>query len=143
MNCWRIWSSAARDCRIASSLFQRLVETVHDAVLVHRKQILFANSRFLSLLGLERRRCRRQAPDRVRRAGICRVGGKQSAAAAGGRTRGGALRNRAAGAQGQVTRVELSSTVIDSAGEPALLLTALEMMPGAIPTASRRSRAPW
>src|SRR3984957_5886706 len=33
-------------------LFQRLVETVHDAVLVHRKQILFANSRFLTLLGL-------------------------------------------------------------------------------------------
>ena len=34
-------------------LFQRLVETVHDAVLVHRKQILFANTRFLSLLGIE------------------------------------------------------------------------------------------
>ena len=28
-------------------LFQRLVETVHDAVLVHRKAILFANARFL------------------------------------------------------------------------------------------------
>ncbi len=44
--------------------------------------------------------------------------------------------------QGQVTRVELSSTVIDSSGEPALLLTALEMMPGAIPTeASQKPRA--
>ena len=32
-------------------LFQRLVETVHDAVLVHRKRILFANTRFLALLG--------------------------------------------------------------------------------------------
>src|ERR1700733_15392798 len=31
-------------------LFQRLVETVHDAVLVHRKTILFANASFLSLL---------------------------------------------------------------------------------------------
>src|SRR5208282_4688591 len=31
-------------------LFQRLVETVHDAVLVHRKHILFANKRFLALL---------------------------------------------------------------------------------------------
>jgi diguanylate cyclase (GGDEF)-like protein len=36
------------------------------------------------------------------------------------------------GAHGQVTRVELSSTVIDSAGEPALLLTALEMLPVAM-----------
>ncbi len=34
-------------------LFQRLVETVHDAVLVHRKVILFANARFLSLLGMK------------------------------------------------------------------------------------------
>ncbi len=33
-------------------LFQRLVETVHDAVLVHRERILFANSRFLALLNL-------------------------------------------------------------------------------------------
>ena len=33
-------------------LFQRLVESVHHAVLVHGKQILFANSRFLSLLGM-------------------------------------------------------------------------------------------
>ena len=33
-------------------LFQRLVETVHDAVLVHREVVLFANARFLSLLGL-------------------------------------------------------------------------------------------
>ena len=32
-------------------LFQRLVETVHDAVLVYRKTILFANTRFLALLG--------------------------------------------------------------------------------------------
>jgi PAS domain-containing protein len=33
-------------------LFQRLVETVHDALLVHRDRILFANSRFLALLNL-------------------------------------------------------------------------------------------
>ena len=38
--------------------------------------------------------------------------------------------------------MELSSTVIDSSGEPALLLTALEMMPGAIPTeVSQKPRA--
>ena len=32
-------------------LFQRLVDSVHEAVLVHREVILFANSRFLALLG--------------------------------------------------------------------------------------------
>jgi diguanylate cyclase (GGDEF)-like protein/PAS domain S-box-containing protein len=115
-------------------LFQRLVETVHDAVLVHREQILFANARFLSLLGLSGAQVvGRPLTDFVGPEYVELVENN--------------LRRRLAGdpaaeryevelmdAQGQVTRVELSSTVIDSAGEPALLLTALEMMPGTIPT---------
>jgi diguanylate cyclase (GGDEF)-like protein/PAS domain S-box-containing protein len=110
-------------------LFQRLVETVHDAVLVHRERILFANARFLALLNLsaaevvgkpladfvapeytelvatnlKRRLLGEPAPERFEIELI--------------------------GAQGQVTRVELSSTLIDTAGEAALLLTALEMLP--------------
>ena len=39
------------------------------------------------------------------------------------------MRSSWSDSHGEVTRVELSSTVIDSAGEPALLLTALEMLP--------------
>ena len=42
MNCWKISSSGAR-LQDREQLFQRLVETVHDAVLVHSKNILFAN----------------------------------------------------------------------------------------------------
>jgi diguanylate cyclase (GGDEF)-like protein/PAS domain S-box-containing protein len=123
-------------------LFQRLVETVHDAVLVHRQQILFANARFLALLGLK-------GSDVVGRALTDFVAPEYVELV------GNNLQHRLAGdpaaeryevelmdPQGQVTRVELSSTVIDSAGEPALLLTALEMMPGSIPTeASPRPRA--
>ncbi len=115
-------------------LFQRLVETVHDAVLVHRERILFANARFLALLNLsaaevvgkplsefvapeytelvatnlKRRLLGEPAPERFEIELI--------------------------GAKGQVTRVELSSTLIDSAGEAALLLTALEMLPETAPT---------
>jgi diguanylate cyclase (GGDEF)-like protein/PAS domain S-box-containing protein len=116
-------------------LFQHLVETVHDAVLVHRKKILFANARFLSLLGEDSRNVLGRslaefvAPDYVelvennlRR----RLAGEPAAER---------YEIELLGAKGQVTRVELSGTLIDSAGEPALLLTALEMMPGAIPTA--------
>ena len=123
-------------------LFQRLVETVHDAVLVHRRQILFANARFLALLGLS----------------AAEVVGKSLAAFVAPeyvelvennlqrRLAGEAAAERyeveLVDARGQVTRVELSSTVIDSAGEAALLLTALEMMPGSIPTeASPKPRA--
>jgi len=110
-------------------LFQRLVETVHDAVLVHRERILFANSRFLALLNLTapevvgRSLTEFVAPEYVelvesnlRR----RLQGEPAAAR---------YEVELVGAQGQVTRVELSSTVIDSAGEAALLLTALEMLP--------------
>ena len=123
-------------------LFQRLVETVHDAVLVHRKVILFANARFLSLLGMK-------SPDVVGRPLTEFVAPEYVDLVDNN------LRRRLAGEsaaeryeielmdrQGQVTRVELSSTVIDSSGEPALLLTALEMMPGVIPTeVSQKPRA--
>ena len=120
-------------------LFQHLVETVHDAVLVHRDRILFANSRFLALLNLSASevvgRSLRDfvAPEYVdlvennlRR----RLRGEPSASR---------YEVELVGAQAQVTRVELSSTVIDSAGEAALLLTAIEMLPesGAVAVPSR------
>jgi diguanylate cyclase (GGDEF)-like protein/PAS domain S-box-containing protein len=123
-------------------LFQRLVESVHDAVLVHRKTILFANARFLSLLGMK-------SGDVVGRPLTDFVAPEYVELVANN------LRRRLNGEsaaeryeielmdrQGQVTRVELSSTVIDSTGESALLLTALEMLPGSIPTeASQKPRA--
>jgi diguanylate cyclase (GGDEF)-like protein/PAS domain S-box-containing protein len=110
-------------------LFQRLVETVHDAVLVHRDRILFANSRFLLLLNLSAAEVVGRpltdfvAPEYVelvRNNLRRRLQGEPAAAR---------YEVELVGAQAQVTRVELSSSVIDSAGEAALLLTALEMLP--------------
>ncbi len=111
-------------------LFQRLVETVHNAVLVHRKSILFANARFLAMLGMTaaevvgRPLADFVAPEyaelvesNLRR----RLAGEPAAER---------YEVELLGAHGEVTRVELSSTIIDSPGEPALLLTALEMLPG-------------
>ena len=123
-------------------LFQRLVETVHDAVLVHRDRIMFANSRFLALLNLG-------GAEVVGRPLTDFVGPEYVELVENN------LRRRLAGepaaeryevelisAQAQVTRVELSSTVIDSAGEPALLLTVLEMLPETMPaTSAARPRA--
>ena len=110
-------------------LFQRLVETVHDAVLVHRKAILFANARFLTMLGMSAAEVVGRplsdfvAPEYVelvdnnlRR----RIEGEPAAER---------YEIELVGSHGEVTRIELSSTLIDSAGEPALLLTALEMLP--------------
>ena len=110
-------------------LFQRLVETVHDAVVVHRKKILFANSRFLTLLGATSREVVGKplsqfvGPDYVElvRSNLQRRLAGESAAER--------YEIELVGPKGQVTRVELSSAVIDSAGEPALFLTVQEMMP--------------
>jgi diguanylate cyclase (GGDEF)-like protein/PAS domain S-box-containing protein len=124
------------------ALFQRLVETVHDAVVVHRNSILFANARFLALLGMK-------ATDVIGRPLTEFVAPEYVELVENN------LRRRLAGesaaeryevelmdGRGQVTRVELSSAVIDSSGESALLLTALEMLPGGIPVeASQKPRA--
>ncbi|HEX3848221.1 MAG TPA: EAL domain-containing protein [Steroidobacteraceae bacterium] len=116
-------------------LFQRLVETVHDAVLVHRDRILFANSRFLALLNssaadvVGKRLTDFVAPEyaelvenNLRR----RLQGEPAAER---------YEVELIGSHGEVTRVELSSIIIDSAGESALLLTALEMLPESGPAA--------
>jgi diguanylate cyclase (GGDEF)-like protein/PAS domain S-box-containing protein len=123
-------------------LFQRLVETVHDAVLVHRQNIVFANARFLDILGMSASEvvgkplAHFAAPEYVdlvannlRR----RLAGEAAAER---------YEIELVGKHGEVTRVELSSTVIESAGEPALLLTALEML-ASLPqeSASARPRA--
>jgi diguanylate cyclase (GGDEF)-like protein/PAS domain S-box-containing protein len=114
-------------------LFQRLVETVHDAVLVHRKSILFANARFLSMLGMS-------AADVIGNPLANFVAPEYAELVENNLSRRLAGEPAAEryevellGAHGEVTRVELSSTLIDSAGEAALLLTALEMLPGASP----------
>ncbi len=140
-NCWNLDSAARLQDR--EQLFQRLVESVHDAVLVHRKHILFANTRFLALLGVAASDAIGKpltdfvAPEYVelvennlRR----RLAGEPSAER---------YEVELVGLHGEVTRVELSSTLIDSAGEPALLITALEMLPITQPAigASAKPRA--
>jgi diguanylate cyclase (GGDEF)-like protein/PAS domain S-box-containing protein len=127
-------------------LFKRLVETVHDAVLVHRNQILFANSRFLTLLGMSATEViGRPLSDFVGKEYVELVDNNLRR-----RLNGDPAAERyeveLVGAHGEVTRVELSSTVIDSAGEAALLLTALEMLPEAsassvLPTEQPRAMA--
>ncbi len=118
-------------------LFQRLVESVHEAVLVHREVILFANSRFLSLLGMN-------AKDLIGKRLSDFVTAEYADLVRTNLDR--RLQNEPAAERyeiellaehGEITRVELSSALIDSAGEPALLLTAVEMLPAASAAGAR------
>jgi diguanylate cyclase (GGDEF)-like protein/PAS domain S-box-containing protein len=112
-------------------LFQRLVETVHHAVLVHRKHIMFANSRFLTLLGLNATEViGRPLSDFVGPEYVELVDNNLQRRLS-GQPAAERYEVELIGAHGEVTRVELSSTLIDGSGDPALLLTALEMLPEA------------
>ena len=116
-------------------LFQRLVETVHDAVLVHRDRILFANSRFLALLNLSAAEVVGRPLTEFVAAEYVELVQNNLRRRLLGEAAATRYEVELVGAQAQVTRVELSSSVIDSAGEAALLLTALEMLPESGPVA--------
>ena len=121
-------------------LFQRLVEAVHEAVLVTRDRVLFVNKRFLALLGTTQEHVIGRplstfvAPeyaDLVNQNLRRRLAGEPAAER---------YEAELVGAQGQVTRVEISSALIDNSGDPVLLLTALEMLP-VTPATPARPRA--
>jgi len=124
-------------------LFQRLVETVHEAVVLHRETILYANSRFAALTGMPARDLAgRQLPelvpddyaDLVRENIRRRLAGEPAAER---------FEIELVGAQGQVSRLELATALVDVPGDPMLLITAVEMVPrrGSTAPEQERSRA--
>jgi len=110
-------------------LFQRLVEAVHEAVLIHRDSIVYANNRFAALTGLTSReligrKLHELVPDDYKelvRENIRRRLAGESAAER--------YEIELVGAQGQVSRLELQGSVVDLQGEVTMLITAIEMLP--------------
>lgn len=111
------------------TLFDRLMESVSEAVIVHRESIEFANSRFGALVGIAPkdligRKLGELVPneyaelvtDNIRR----RLAGEPAAER---------YEIELVGAQGQVSRLELATTPLNLGGSPALLVTAIEMTP--------------
>lgn len=113
----------------APRLFVELADRIHEAVLVHRDVILHANRQFASLVGADRvdivgRRLGDLVPpeyaelvnENIRR----RLAGEPAAER---------YEIEMIGLQGQLSRLEISSCVIDYDGEPALLVTGAEILP--------------
>ena len=107
-------------------LFGELADRIHEAVLVHRDTILHANKQFASLVGVERvdligRRLADLVPpeygdlvsENIRR----RLAGEPAAER---------YEIEMVGVQGLMSRLEITSTVLDYEGEPALLITGVE-----------------
>ncbi|NJO12803.1 MAG: diguanylate cyclase, partial [Gammaproteobacteria bacterium] len=124
-------------------LFQRLVESVHEAVLLHRETIIYANARFAAITGIAPkdligRKLHELVPDDykdlVRENTRRRLAGEPSAER---------YEVELVGAQGQVSRLELAGALVDLQGDPMLLITAVEMLPRRLSAApdQERSRA--
>ncbi|HLY51566.1 MAG TPA: EAL domain-containing protein, partial [Steroidobacteraceae bacterium] len=113
----------------APRLFAELGERIHEAVLVHQEVILYANRQFASFVGVDRveligRRLGDLVPpeyaelvtENIRR----RLAGESAAER---------YEIDMVGVQGQMSRLEISSTLVDYDKGNALLITGVEIIP--------------
>ncbi|HEV7607566.1 MAG TPA: EAL domain-containing protein [Steroidobacteraceae bacterium] len=115
--------------RAGPKLFTELGERIHEAVLVHREVILYANSQFASFVGVDRvELIDRRLSDLVAPEYAELVGENLRRRLAGAH---GAERFEVemVGLQGQVSLLELTTAQIDFEGAPALLVTGVEVIP--------------
>jgi diguanylate cyclase (GGDEF)-like protein/PAS domain S-box-containing protein len=115
--------------RMASKLFAELGDRIHEAVLVHREVILHANRQFASLVGVERaeligRKLADLVPPEYAELVSENIRRRLAQEPAAER-----YEIEMVGLQGQVSRLEVSSAVIDYEGGPALLMTGVEIIP--------------
>jgi diguanylate cyclase (GGDEF)-like protein/PAS domain S-box-containing protein len=126
----RVSAHAERERSLATpKLFAELGDRIHEAVLVHREVILYANRQFASFVGVDR-------VELVGRKLADLVPPEYSDLVSENIRR--RLANEAAaeryeidmvGLQGQVSRLEVTSALVDYEGAPALLITGVEIIP--------------
>ena len=110
-------------------LFTELGERIHEAVLVHRDVILYANSQFASFVGVDRvDLIDRKLADLVapEYADLVAENLRRRLAGSHGAER---FEVEMVGLQGQLSLLELTTTPIDFEGAPALLVTGVEVIP--------------
>ena len=110
-------------------LFGELADRIHEAVVVHRDVILHANRQFASFVGVDRieligRRLGDLVPPEYSDLVVENMRRRLA-----GETTAERYEIELVGLQGQVSRLEITSTVIDYEGEPALLITGVEIVP--------------
>ena len=124
----RVSSGPERD-RGTPRLFAELGDRIHEAVLIHRDTILHANRQFATLMGMERSALvGRRLADLVP-TGYTELVSENIAHRLAGEPAAERYEIDMAGATGQVTRLEITSAVIDYDGGPALLVTGVEIIP--------------
>ena len=125
----RTGSPGERDAAYAPKLFTELGDRIHEAVLVHSDVILYANRQFASFVGVDRaellgRRLADLVPpeyselvsENIQR----RLAGESAAER---------YEIDMVGLQGQMTRLEIASNVVEYDKASALLITGVEILP--------------
>jgi diguanylate cyclase (GGDEF)-like protein/PAS domain S-box-containing protein len=114
---------------LPSDLFAKVSDRLHEVVLLHGDAILYANPQFAQLLGVERmdvvgRRIAELVPPD--QAELLEMNMQRALA-------GDATSNRfeidLIGMQGQLSRLEITTTLVDFEGKKALLITGVEVIP--------------
>ncbi len=124
----RVARNAGRD-KAGPKLFTELGERIHEAVLVHRDVILYANSQFASFVGvdrvdlIDRRLSDLVAPEY---ADLVAENLRRRLSGAHGAER---FEVEMVGMQGQVSLLELTTAQIEFEGNPAILVTGVEVIP--------------
>jgi|KBSSwiStaDraftv2_1062776.scaffolds.fasta_scaffold00607_5 diguanylate cyclase (GGDEF)-like protein/PAS domain S-box-containing protein len=126
----RVSASTERDTsRATPKLFAELGDRIHEAVLVHREVILYANRQFATFVGVDRvelvgRKLGDLVPpeysELVNENIRSRFAGEPAAER---------YEIEMVGLQGQVSRLEITTALVDYEGAPALLVTGVEIIP--------------
>ncbi len=110
-------------------LFAELGDRIHEAVLIHRDVILYANRQFASFVGVDRvelvgRKLADLVPPEYSELVNDNIGRRLA-----GETAAERYEIDMVGLQGQVSRLEVTSASVDYEGGPALLVTGVEIIP--------------
>ena len=122
-------TNESADARTTPKLFAELGDRIHEAVLVHRDVILYSNRQFATFVGVDRidlvgRRLGDLVPpeyadlvnENIRR----RFAGEEAP---------DRYEIDMVGLQGQVSRLEITTAIVDYEGSAALLITGVEIIP--------------
>jgi diguanylate cyclase (GGDEF)-like protein/PAS domain S-box-containing protein len=123
------------------TLFTRLMESVSEAVVVHRERIEYANSRFGALVGVAPKDLIGRSLSELVPAEYAELVSDNLRRRLAGEPASERYEIELVGAQGQVSRLELASTLLHLGGTPALLVTAVEMTPRRSTQASLQDRS--
>jgi diguanylate cyclase (GGDEF)-like protein/PAS domain S-box-containing protein len=115
--------------RAAPELFAELADRIHEAVIVHRDVVLHANKQFAALVGVDQNELTGRALADIVPPEYAELVRENIRRRLKGETAAERYEIDMVGLQGQVSRLEIGSTLIEYEGESALLITGAEILP--------------